>query len=63
MKQYNIKKGKYYADGFNYGLSYNKTLINVNVMFDETCLYTLEENFDQVNKLIGVSQGMHHQNS
>jgi len=63
MKEYNIKKKKHYASGFHFKPVYDKRELEVKVMFDETCLYKLEENYDQINKLIGISQGMHHRNS
>lgn len=31
--------------------------------FDDTCLYSLDRNFDQINKLYGFSLGYHHHNS
>jgi len=42
---------------------YDTKELEVEVMFNETCIYQLSENADQINKLYGVSQGMHHKNS
>ncbi len=33
------------------------------VMFSKSCTYKLDENYDQVNKLFGFSEGFHHWNS
>lgn len=36
---------------------------SVRVFFEKECAYKLTDNFDQVNKLFGFSQGFHHWNS
>lgn len=36
---------------------------SMRVFFKKNCTYKLEENFDQVNKLFGFSEGFHHWNS
>jgi hypothetical protein len=39
------------------------TSTSMRVYFSKNCLYKLEENYDQVNKLFGFSEGFHHWNS
>jgi len=33
------------------------------VMFSRDCIYKLDRNYDQINKLFGISEGYHHWNS
>lgn len=37
--------------------------ISYNVTFSDNCIYSLTENYDQINKLFGVSETFHHWNS
>jgi len=37
--------------------------LNIKVKFDKECLYTLPDQYDQINKLFGFSFGHHHKNS
>jgi len=63
MRQYNIYKGKHYSSGFHIMPLFFKKKLNFRAYFWENCIYQLTENYDQVNKLYGLSQGMHHNNS
>lgn len=37
--------------------------LEIQARFRENCLYLLESNFEQINKLYGLSEGWHHKNS
>lgn len=37
--------------------------LEIQAKFDKTCLYTLDTNFDQINKLYGLGEGKHHKDS
>jgi len=56
---FKIKKGNHYCSNWLYKLThfitFKKTIMHT-VMFDDSCRYDLNENYDQVNKLFGVSQ-------
>lgn len=41
----------------------NTFVFSKRVSFTNSCLYKLDENYDQVNKLFGFSEGFHHWNS
>lgn len=63
MKQYTISKGSH-RSGIYFVPHYNKRELTYDVMFDDTCRYTLNktDQFD-INKLFGLSYGFHHHNS
>lgn len=37
--------------------------LEITAKFDKSCLYRLDTNFDQINKLYGLGEGHHHKNS
>ena len=37
--------------------------LEIQAKFDKSCLYTLDTNYDQINKLYGLGEGLHHSNS
>jgi hypothetical protein len=60
-----IKKGKHRTNKPRLGLHYNKRTLSYNVTFYESCLYKTELSSNQkdINKLFGLSFGLHHKNS
>jgi hypothetical protein len=63
MKQYKIKAGKH-SSGIHIKLHCGKNILRYSVRFDESCIYNLGD-VDQldINKLCGISFGLHHNNS
>lgn len=63
MKKFKIKKNSHYS-GLHINPFINKSELLCKVIFNETCKYNLET-IDQLdfNKLIGLSFGLHHNNS
>ena len=62
LKKYCIKKGNHSASGFNFGITFKKT-IKFRASFTESCLYDLgsNDNYD-INKLYGFSTTIFHHN-
>lgn len=49
--------------GFSAYLSDKTVAFYFKAKFDKECIYKLESNYDQINKLYGFSSGYHHHNS
>ena len=63
MKQYTIKEGNH-RSGIYFRPHFEKTILRYNVTFGESCIYDLgNENQADINKLCGISFGLHHNNS
>lgn len=59
-----IQKGKHYSSCSTLKFHFNKKSIKFNISFSDDCIYNLEssDQFD-INKLFGLSYGLHHKNS
>lgn len=55
MRAFNIRKDKHRASGLNFGLFLFNKKIEIMALFKESCIYSLKENYDQINKLYGIS--------
>jgi hypothetical protein len=62
MATYKLSKGKFFS-GLRIAPLFFKKSLNFRAYFWESCLYVLPNKYDQINKLYGMSQGMHHVNS
>jgi hypothetical protein len=63
LKKYRIKRGKH-SSGLRIAPFYGKDISKYEVIFSKSCLYEIAgpDQFD-VNKLLGLSYGFHHNNS
>lgn len=63
-KEYKIKEGRHRSRFFDFIPHFGKKYIAKDVIFKDTCLYNFGtvDQFD-VNKLFGLSLGLHHKNS
>lgn len=64
MKKYVIKKGQHNS-GIHLSIHFKKEIeMKRQVLFDESCEYNIQnDDQEDVNKLFGVSFGLHHKNS
>lgn len=64
MKKYTFKKGKFYRTCLSFWPYFKRSSVILEAKFDESCLYHFEapDTLD-INKLYGLSQGIHHKNS
>ena len=63
MKTYKLRKGKH-SSGLRFKPHYNKCELGYTVIFDNRAIYDLGTNDQKdINKLFGLSYGLHHTNS
>ena len=55
MSFFFINKNKHKAEGVNIGFVFGKKKMCAEVSFMPSCTYSLSKNYDQINKLFGVS--------
>lgn len=63
QKIYTIPRGKHYSVGFRPGLVIGRTRLKFRAWFGPSCIYVPQQNPGQVNKLYGMSFGLHQNHS